>query len=52
MKNKIGQLLVYNLSMGMIVMDTENNKTSKPYKSVLSLTQGLDLRSSNKHVAI
>ena len=33
-------------------MNTENNKTNEPQKFVLSLPQGVDLRSSNKHVAL
>ena len=32
-------------------MNTENSKTNEPYKSVLNLSQRLDLRSSNKHDA-
>ena len=32
-------------------MNTENSKTNKPYKFILKLSQRLDLRSSNKHVA-
>ena len=33
-------------------MNTENSKTNKPHKFVLNFSQRLDLRSSNKHVAI
>ena len=33
-------------------MNTENNKTNEPPKFVLNLTQRLDLRSLNKHVAL
>ena len=33
-------------------MNTENNKTNEPHKFVLNLSQRLDLRSSNKHVAL
>ena len=33
-------------------MNTENSKTNKPHKFVLNLSQRLDLRSSNKHVAL
>ena len=38
--------------MERIFMNTENSKTSESYKFVLNLTQCLDLRSSNKHVAL
>ena len=37
--------------METIFMNTENSKTNEPHKFVLNLTQRLDLRSSNKHVA-
>ena len=46
--------LVYygpNISMGRIFINTENSKTSKQRKFVLNLSQRLDLRISNKHVA-
>ena len=33
-------------------MNTENSKTNEPHKFVLNLSQILDLRSSNKHVAL
>ena len=33
-------------------MNTENSKTNTPHKFVLNLLQRLDLRSSNKHVAL
>ena len=33
-------------------MDTKNRKTNEPHKFVLSLSQRLDLRSSNKHLAL
>ena len=33
-------------------MNTGNRKTSEPHKFVLNLSQRLDLRSSNKHVAL
>ena len=33
-------------------MNTENSKMNDPHKFVLSLSQRLDLRSSNKHVAL
>ena len=38
--------------METIFMNTENSKTNKPHKLVLKLSQRLDLKSSNKHVAI
>ena len=38
--------------MEIIFINTENNKTNQPHKFVLSLSQRLDLRSSNKHVAV
>ena len=37
--------------METIFMNTENNKTNEPQKFVLNLSQRLDLRSSDKHVA-
>ena len=33
-------------------MKTENSKTNKPHKFVLSVSVGLDLRSTNKHVSL
>ena len=33
-------------------MNTKNSKTNEPHKFILSLSQRLDLRSSNKHVAL
>ena len=33
-------------------MNTENSKMNEPHKFVLNLRQRLDLRSSNKHVAL
>ena len=38
--------------MKIISMNTENNNTNEPYEFVLHLSQKLDLRSSNKYVAI
>ena len=38
--------------METIFMNTENSKTNKPHKFVFKLSQRLDLRSSNKHVAL
>ena len=32
-------------------MNTENNKTNEPHKFVLNLSQRLDVRISNEHVA-
>ena len=33
-------------------MNTENSKTNEPHKFVFNLSQRLDLRRSNKHVAL
>ena len=47
-----------NISMDTIFMNTENSKVNEPHKFVLNLSQKLnlsqrlDLRSSNKHVAL
>ena len=38
--------------METIFMNTENSKTSEPYQFALNLPQILDLRSSNKHIAL
>ena len=38
--------------METIFMNTENSQTIEPHKFVFSLSQILDLRSSNKHVAL
>ena len=38
--------------MEKIFMNIENSKINKPPKSVLNLLESLDLRSSNKHVAL
>ena len=38
--------------METIFMNTENNKTNEPHKSVFDLSKRLDLRSSNKDVAL
>ena len=38
--------------METIFMNTENSKTNEPHNCVLALSQRLDLRSSNKHVAL
>ena len=36
----------------MIFMNRENSKRNEPHKLVLNLSQRLDLKSSNKHVAL
>ena len=41
-----------NISMKTILMKTENRKTTEPHKFTLNLSQRLDLKSSNKHVAL
>ena len=38
--------------METIFMNTENSKTNEPDKVVLSLSQRLDLKSSDKHVGL
>ena len=38
--------------METIFMNTENSKTNKLYKGVLKLSQRLELKFSNKYVAI
>ena len=38
--------------MDTIFTNTENSKTNEPHKFVLNLLQRLDLRNSNKHVAL
>ena len=38
--------------METIFMNTENKKTNEPHKFVLNLSQRLDLRGSNKHIAL
>ena len=38
--------------METIFMNTKNRKTNEPHKFVLNLSQRLDLRSSDKHVAL
>ena len=40
------------MSMAAIFMNTESTKTDKLHKFVLNLSQRLDLRSSNEHVAL
>ena len=37
-----------NINMGVIFVNTENNRTKKLHKSVLNLLQKLDLRNSSK----
>ena len=41
-----------NISMETIFIKTENTKTSASHKFVLNVSQRIDLRSSNKHVAV
>ena len=38
--------------MGTIFMNNENRKTSEPHKFALEPSQRLDLKSSDKHVAL
>ena len=38
--------------METIIMNMENSKTNEPHKFVFNLSQRLDLRSSDKHVAL
>ena len=38
--------------METIFMSTQNSKTNEPHKFVLNLSQRLDIRVSNKHVAL
>ena len=38
--------------METILMNTKNSKTNEPHKFARNLSQRLDLRSSNKHVAV
>ena len=38
--------------MERIFMNTENTKTNEPHKFIFNLSQRLDLRSSDKHVAL
>ena len=38
--------------METILMTTGNRKTNEPHKFVLNMPQRLDLKSSNKHVAL
>ena len=40
------------MSMEVILMDTENSKRITPQKFVLNLSQRLDIRRLNKHVAL
>ena len=41
-----------NISMETIFMNTENSKKNEPHQFVLNWSQRLDLRISNKHVAL
>ena len=38
--------------METIFMNTEDSKTNEPHRFVLNLSQRLDLRRSNKHIAL
>ena len=38
--------------METILMNTENSKTNEPHKFALNLSQRLDLRSTDKHIAL
>ena len=38
--------------MEAIFINTESSKTNEPHKFLLNLLQRLDLRSSDKHVAL
>ena len=38
--------------METILMNTENSKTNEPHKLFINLSQKLDMRNSNKHVAL
>ena len=38
--------------METIIMNTESSKMNKPHKFFLSLSERLDLKSSNKHIAL
>ena len=38
--------------MVTILMNTKNSKSNEPHKFALNFSQRLDLRSSNKHVAL
>ena len=38
--------------MATILMNKESTKTSEPHKLILNSSQRLDLRGSNKHVAL
>ena len=40
------------MTMETVFMIMENSKTNEPYKFILNLSQRLDLKSSNKHVAL
>ena len=48
-KSKIRQLLSKNKHEKMIFMITESSKANEPHKSICNASQGLDLRSKNKH---
>ena len=50
-KNEIRQLLS-KISMQRIFINRENSKTNESHKFVFSLSQRLNLRNLNKHVAL
>ena len=55
LRNKIKKRLrnyCLNISTETIFINMENSKTNKPHKVALNLQQRLDLRSSNKHIAL
>ena len=41
-----------NINMETMFVKIENSKTNEPDKFLLNLSQGLDLKSLNKHVAL
>ena len=51
MKNKL-DTYCSNITLELMFMNTENSKTSESHKFVPNLSQSLDLRNSNKHIAL
>ena len=51
MKNEIRQLL-FQYKLETIFINTQKSKTNEPHQSFHNLSQRLDLRSLNKHVAL
>ena len=49
---KHNELLVEHISMETLFMNTKNKKRNEPHKFNLNLSQRLNLRSSNKSVAL